>query len=54
MPLTLGSMVNLGKFGSFLADTLVDQPYGLTYEVSNKRVNVIPPLPIQELGKNTF
>jgi tRNA (adenine-N(1)-)-methyltransferase non-catalytic subunit len=42
-------VVNLGKFGSFLADTLVDQPYGLTYEVNNKRVNVIPPLPIQEL-----
>ena len=47
-------MVNLGKFGSFLADSLVDQPYGLTYEINNKRVNVIPPLPIEELGKNTL
>jgi len=43
------SMVNLGKFGSFLADALVNQPYGLTYEINNKTVNVIPPLPIEEL-----
>lgn len=43
------STVNLGKFGSFLADALVDQPYGLTYEINNKTVNVIPPLAIEEL-----
>ncbi|KAI9445069.1 Gcd10p-domain-containing protein [Lactarius indigo] len=43
------STVNLGKFGSFLADALVDQPYGLTYEINNKMVNVIPPLAIEEL-----
>jgi tRNA (adenine-N(1)-)-methyltransferase non-catalytic subunit len=42
-------MVNLGKFGSFLADALVDQPYGLTYESINKTINVIPPLAIEEL-----
>ncbi|KAF8481320.1 Gcd10p-domain-containing protein, partial [Russula ochroleuca] len=43
------SMVNLGKFGSFLADELVSQPYGLTYEVVNKTISVIPPPAVQEL-----
>jgi hypothetical protein len=51
MGLTLSRMVNLGKFGSFLADAPADQPYGLTYEINNKTVNAIPPLPIEELGK---
>jgi tRNA (adenine58-N1)-methyltransferase non-catalytic subunit len=44
-------MVNLGKFGSFLADELVNQPYGLTYEVVNKTISVIPPPAVHELGK---
>ena len=47
-------MVYLGKFGSFLADALVNQPYGLTYEIVNKTINVIPPPAIEELGKRTF
>ncbi|KAI9462425.1 Gcd10p-domain-containing protein [Lactarius psammicola] len=42
-------MVYLGKFGSFMADALVNQPYGLTYEIHNKTINVIPPLAIEEL-----
>jgi hypothetical protein len=49
--LTPSRMVNLGKFGSFLADELVSQPYGLTYEVVNKTISVIPPPAVQELGK---
>jgi tRNA (adenine58-N1)-methyltransferase non-catalytic subunit len=47
-------VVNLGKFGSFLADELVNQPYGLTYEVVNKTISVIPPPAVQELGKKGF
>ena len=54
MCLILSRTVSLGKFGSFLADALVDQPYGLTYEINNKTVSVIPPRPIEELGKKTF
>lgn len=46
--------MNLGKFGSFLADELVNQPYGLTYEVVNKTISVIPPPAVQELGKKGF
>jgi tRNA (adenine-N(1)-)-methyltransferase non-catalytic subunit len=44
-------MVNLGKFGSFMADALVNQPYGLTYDIVNKTINVIPPPAVEELGK---
>ena len=44
-------MVNLGKFGSFLADGLVNQPYGLTYEVVDKTISVIPPPAVEEIGK---
>jgi tRNA (adenine-N(1)-)-methyltransferase non-catalytic subunit len=44
-------VINLGKFGSFLADALVGQPYGLTYEIANKTISVIPPLVVEELGK---
>jgi tRNA (adenine-N(1)-)-methyltransferase non-catalytic subunit len=44
----------LGKFGSFPADALVNQPYGLTYEVVNKTINVIPPPAVEELGTSIF
>jgi len=44
----------LGKFGSFLADALINQPYGLTYEIDNKTINIIPPPAIEELGKKVF
>lgn len=47
-------MINVGKFGSFLADALVGQPYGLTYEIANKTINVIPPPAVEELGKRMF
>ncbi|KAI9512878.1 Gcd10p-domain-containing protein [Russula earlei] len=43
------SVINLGKFGSFPADALINQPYGLTYEVANKTINVIPPPAVEEL-----
>lgn len=49
--LTPSSAINLGKFGSFLANALVDQPYGLTYEIVNKTISVIPPPAVEELGK---
>jgi tRNA (adenine-N(1)-)-methyltransferase non-catalytic subunit len=46
--------VSLGKVGSFPADALVNQPYGLTYEVVNKTISVIPPPAVEELGKSNF
>ncbi len=52
--LTLDSVVNLGKFGSFPADALVNQPYGLTYEVVNKTISVIPPPAVEEIGRSIF
>jgi tRNA (adenine-N(1)-)-methyltransferase non-catalytic subunit len=52
--LTLDRIINLGKFGSFLADALVGQPYGLTYEIVNKTISVIPPPAVEELGKRIF
>ncbi|GJE89581.1 Gcd10p-domain-containing protein [Phanerochaete sordida] len=41
--------VNLGKFGSFHANHLIGQPYGLTYDIVDKSLKVVPPRPIQEV-----
>ncbi|OCH89722.1 Gcd10p-domain-containing protein [Obba rivulosa] len=41
--------INLGKFGAFYASELVGQPYGLTYEIVDKRLKVVPPRSIQEV-----
>ncbi|KAH9968823.1 Gcd10p-domain-containing protein [Russula dissimulans] len=43
------SVVNLGKFGSFPAGSLANHPYGLTYEIVNKTISVIPPPAVEEL-----
>jgi tRNA (adenine58-N1)-methyltransferase non-catalytic subunit len=34
-----------------MADGLVNQPYGLTYEIVNKAINVVPPPAMEELGR---
>ncbi|KAI0652487.1 Gcd10p-domain-containing protein [Trametes meyenii] len=41
--------VNLGKFGSFYANELIGRPFGLTYEIVNKKLKVLPPRPMQEV-----
>ena len=42
--------INLGKYGSFPTSELVGQPYGLTYEIVDKKLKVLPPRPMQEVG----
>ncbi|KAI1793101.1 Gcd10p-domain-containing protein [Ganoderma leucocontextum] len=41
--------INLGKFGSFPTSELVGQPFGLTYEIVDKKLKVLPPRPMQEV-----
>ncbi|KAG5647727.1 hypothetical protein DXG03_008450 [Asterophora parasitica] len=41
--------VTIGRLGSFYANELIDQPYGLTYEMVDKRLKVVPPRTIQEV-----
>ncbi|KAI0714889.1 Gcd10p-domain-containing protein [Earliella scabrosa] len=41
--------INLGKFGSFPTSELVGQAYGLTYEIVDKKLRVLPPRPMQEV-----
>ncbi|TFK19974.1 Gcd10p-domain-containing protein [Coprinopsis marcescibilis] len=41
--------VTIGKFGAFLANDLIGQPYGLTYEIVAKKLKVLPPKTIQEV-----
>lgn len=50
--LTLTSLrtIPLGRFGSFHANELIGQPYGLTYELVEKKLKAIPPRSIQEVG----
>ncbi|KAI0720061.1 Gcd10p-domain-containing protein [Cerioporus squamosus] len=43
------STINLGKFGSFPSSELVGQPFGLTYEIVDKKLKVLPPRPMQEV-----
>ncbi|OBZ80015.1 tRNA (adenine(58)-N(1))-methyltransferase non-catalytic subunit TRM6 [Grifola frondosa] len=44
------STVNLGKFGTFYSNELIGRSYGSTYEIVEKRLKVIPPRPMQEVG----
>ncbi|EED85187.1 hypothetical protein POSPLDRAFT_134856, partial [Postia placenta Mad-698-R] len=43
------STANLGKFGSFYANELIDQPFGLAYEIVDKKLKVILPRSLQEV-----
>lgn len=43
--------ITLGKAGSFFANELVGEPYGLTYEIVDKKLTRIPPKTIQEVGR---
>ncbi|KAF8808114.1 Gcd10p-domain-containing protein [Phlegmacium glaucopus] len=41
--------VVIGKFGSFLANELIGQPYGLTYEIEDKKLKYLPPRTLDEV-----
>ncbi|KZT08696.1 Gcd10p-domain-containing protein [Laetiporus sulphureus 93-53] len=43
------STANLGKFGSFYANELIGQPFGLTYDIIDKRLKAVPPSTLQEV-----
>ncbi|TFY56088.1 hypothetical protein EVJ58_g7850 [Rhodofomes roseus] len=43
------STANLGKFGSFYANELVGQPFGLTYEIVDKKLKAVSPRTLQEV-----
>ena len=49
------SKVSLGKFGSFLADKLEGEPFGLTYEiVDGGGSKVIEPQAYEDVGERLF
>lgn len=50
LKLTSLRTIPVGRFGSFHANELVGQPYGLTYEIAEKKLKAIPPRSIQEVG----
>ena len=43
--------VIIGKFGSFLANELIGQPYGLTYEIVDKKLKYLPARTLEEVGR---
>ncbi|CAL1694467.1 unnamed protein product [Somion occarium] len=49
LKLEKGGTINLGKFGSFYSNELIGQPFGLTYDISDKKLEVIPPRTFQEV-----
>lgn len=46
------STITLGRVGSFPANDLIGQPYGLSYEIVEKRLRSTPPQTLQEVGKS--
>lgn len=42
--------ITLGRVGSFYANDLIDQPYGLAYEIVDKKLRVLPPRSLDEVG----
>ncbi|KAK7695050.1 hypothetical protein QCA50_002239 [Cerrena zonata] len=44
-----GGTIHLGKFGSFYSGELIGQPYGLTYDIVEKKLKVVPPRTFQEV-----
>ena len=42
--------VVIPKFGAFFANELVGQPYGLTYEIQDKKLTYVPPKTLEEIG----
>jgi len=52
MLLTVKRTITIGKPGSFYANELIHQPYGLTYEIVDKKLVVVPPRTLQEVGRN--
>ncbi|KAF8204077.1 Gcd10p family-domain-containing protein [Pholiota molesta] len=41
--------VVIPKFGSFFANELVGHPYGLTYEIQDKKLTYVPPRTLEEI-----
>ncbi|KAJ3502140.1 hypothetical protein NLJ89_g9021 [Agrocybe chaxingu] len=41
--------VVVGKFGSFHANELIGQPYGLTYEIAGKKLKYLPPRTLEDV-----
>ncbi|KAG7099670.1 hypothetical protein E1B28_001495 [Marasmius oreades] len=43
------STVQVGRIGSFYANELINQTYGLTHEIAEKKLKVIPPRTLEEV-----
>lgn len=43
-------IVSLGRVGSFFANELIGHPYGLSYEIHDKKLKRLPPRTTQEIG----
>ena len=44
------TIITLGRVGSFHANDLINQPYGLAYEIVDKKLKVLPPRSLDEVG----
>lgn len=42
-------LLSLGKLGSFHASELIDQPYGLTFEIIDKNLAIVPPPALEDV-----
>lgn len=47
-------LLSLGRVGTFQANDLIDQPYGMGFEIVDKRLQVLPPRTLQEVGRRSL
>lgn len=45
------STLSLGRVGSFFANELIGQPYGLSYEIHDRKLKGLPPLAMQDIAE---
>lgn len=43
-------VVTVGKVGSFFANELINEQYGYTYEIIDKKLKVVPPKTLEDIG----
>lgn len=46
--------VVIPKFGTFFANEMIGQPYGMTYEIEDKKLKYVPPRTLEDVGTEEY
>lgn len=47
------STVSLGRLGGFYANELINEPFGRTYDIVDKKLKLMPTRTLEEVGAST-